>query len=333
MNTILLSFLVFALLPATFQLGITLILKQVFRKPLPSLKSFLKDASISSSITVAVTLAISWVLSITGVTQSFFYRPSQRDYGQAKELGISPEDIEIISEDGTRLHAWYLKAAEKEGNATQSQGVVIHLHGSDRNITYTIRNSYWLTQHGFDVLALDYRGYGKSEGKPSQTGLVEDVQAAIRWVSETSEAKDKPVWLWGQSMGGQLGILAAAREESFSVAGVISEATYSTYSSHIRDKVSRMGPLWLIQWALWLTTSDEESALSEVENLTPVSLILVHGTADRGVAPNHSDQLYEKAGEPKELWKVDDAGHLKIFHDEENQRKLLELMKATSVQE
>ena len=321
MNELLLSFVVFALAPGFFQLIYWLVARFGFGKKMPAFREGIQSVFITSTITVVITLMICWIMSLTGFASAMFYRPSQRDYGQIKELGLSPEEVDFKSGDGTSLHGWFFPA-----KGATSKGTVIHLHGSDRNITYTIVNSHWLMDRGFNLFVFDYRGYGKSSGKPDRAGLVQDVLAAIETMQSRDDVGENPIWLWGQSMGGQLAIVSAAKQGGDGLAGVISEATYSNYSGHISDKMANMGPLWLVHWGLWLTTSDDHSAIRSVDQLTDVPLLLIHGDADQAVAPYHSDRLFEKAGEHKEIWRVPGAGHLKVFQELEYQDRLVQFL-------
>jgi fermentation-respiration switch protein FrsA (DUF1100 family) len=90
--------------------------------------------------------------------------------------------------------------------------------------------------------------------------------------------------------------------------------------------MAQLGPLWLVQWGAWLVTSDDHAAEDVVGRLAPTPILLVHGTADRGVAPYHSDRLFELAGEPKEIWRVEGAGHLDVFSREAYRTRLVEYL-------
>ncbi len=318
MNTeslsLLLSFLSLLLVPCAIVLSVFSVNRFALRKGWPSARDWLQACLMSVGITLAITLAICLVFKWTGFFDAQFYRPSSRDYGRVQELGLAPEDVSFNSPDGTELHGWFLPAED-------AVGTVICFHGSDRNITYTIGNVHWLTNHQLNVFVFDYRGYGASEGVPSREALVDDSRAAIDYVSGRNDVDGQRIVLFGQSMGGQLAINAAL--EAPEVRLVVSEATYAKQSYHISDKLSRMGPLWLVKWGAWLLTSDQFSGESAIARLS-VPVLLVHGTADTGVAPYHSDRLLAAATGPKELWQYEGYGHLQIFKEEDNQRRLAE---------
>jgi uncharacterized protein len=276
---------------------------------------------VAAAITLGITLAISLILNWTGFLQSQFYRPSQADFGQHRDLGVEPEDVAFQSKDGTQLHGWFVPAAG------EALGTVIHFHGSDRNVTFTIRNCLWLTDRGFNVFMFDYRGFGKSAGEPERRGVVEDSAAAIKYVRSRPGVDPDKICLWGQSMGGQVAIVAAPLAGADGIRAIVAEATYASHSHHIKDKMAQFGPLWLVQWGAWLVTSDADAADDKVAQLAPTPLLLIHGTADTAVRPYHSETLFDLAGTPKDIWRIDGAKHLDVLRTAEWQNKLVEYLK------
>jgi uncharacterized protein len=314
------SFLAVVALPIAVVLAIAIVGRSIFRKPWPATRKLLVDMLVSVAITLGITLAICFVLSWTGFLQSQFYRPSAEDFGQQKELGVAPEEVAFESKDGTRLHGWFVPATDN------AKGTVIHFHGSDRNISFTIRNCQWLREHGFNVFLFDYRGYGQSLGEPERQGMVEDGAAAIAYVRSRSDVDKESICLWGQSMGGQLAIASADLAGTDGIRAVVAEATYASHSHHIKDKMAQFGPLWLVQWGAWLVTSDAFSAEGIVGKLAPTPILLIHGTEDRGVQPYHSEQLYELAGNPKDIWRVEGGKHLDAMQSDRYRAKFVEYL-------
>lgn len=290
-------------------------------KSSPPLKDALGTCAIAATITVVITLVISLILKATGFFDQQFYRPSARDYGARDELGFQPENVSFASADGTMLHGWFLRAQD------EPRGTVICFHGSDRNITHTTRNVYWLTQHGFNVFVFDYRGYGTSEGAPDRKGLVEDSAAAVDYVMTRSDVRPDSIILYGQSMGGQLALNAASIRKDVGIRLVIAEATYARQSYHLSDKLGQFGPLWLVKWAGWLLTSDEYSGESAIADLQSTPVLLVHGNSDTGVQPYHSERLFEAAAGAREIWRYDGIGHLQIFKEGPPQDRLVDFIK------
>ena len=249
------------------------------------------------------------IVGLRSVIDAQFFRPSDRNFAQHEELGLTPEDVSFESGDGTRLFGWFLPTAG------EPRGTVIHYHGSDGNLSRTIRHVDWLPQAGFNVFAVDYRGYGRSDGEPSHEGVLDDAVAAIEYVRSRDDVDADRLLLWGQSMGGQLAIRAATEVGPPPVRAVVAEATYASHRHHVRDKIAELGPLWLVQWAGWLLTSDALAADRVAADLGSTALLLVHGTRDAVVRPYHSERLFAAATEPREIWWVEGAGHLDVFGD------------------
>ncbi|MEM0924537.1 MAG: alpha/beta fold hydrolase [Planctomycetota bacterium] len=309
-----LSFVALMAVPFSISLCIWILLLR-FRKDPPRMVDLAITSGIAIAITLCITTVISLIFSVTGFYESQFFRPSSKDYQVAKEQGLEPLDVTFESGDGTQLHGWILRSA------AEPLGTIVHFHGSDRNITFTAGNVSWLTDAGFDVFAFDYRGYGRSEGTPSHEGMVTDSLAAIEFAKSNPAFRSDRLVLLGQSMGGQLAIIAAGRHDGV-IDGVIADSTYAKRSHHLSDKLGRMGPLWLVKWGGWLFTSDEPCGESSLPDLRS-SLLLIHGTEDRGVMPYHSERLFETASEPKQIWRVDGLGHLQVLRQPEHQKRLV----------
>ena len=101
------------------------------------------------------------LLTLTGCSSLLFYPEPGQLFTPAK-ADLEFRDVTLTTADGVRLHAWWLPA--KPGVAVK--GTVLHLHGNGGNLPMHLGGSYWLPKEGYQVLLLDYRGYGLSEGKP-----------------------------------------------------------------------------------------------------------------------------------------------------------------------
>lgn len=255
-------------------------------------------------ITVAITLFICLALHLSGVFDGLYFRPNSRAYEPPTGGWRPHQEISFNSADSTKLVGWYFPAKDS------ARGTVVHYHGSDGNITYTARNLMWLVDAGNNLFAFDYRGYGRSEGSPSREGLVADSRAAYRLVRSMPDVDPDRIVLIGQSMGGQLAIQAALDDHP--PRAVIAESTYGSYADHMFDKMGQLDFASIFKWPVWLIVSDALSANEVVDQLR-CPLLLIHGTEDKGVRYHQSERLYQIASEPKQLWTVEGAEHLRIF--------------------
>ena len=105
-----------------------------------------------------------------------FYYPDNKVYGTPAEHGLKFEEVTFHSKDGTKLSGWFVPA---KGDP---KGTVIHFHGNAQNMTAHFDFVSWLPSEGFNLFVFDYRGYGKSAGKPNRKGVYEDSLAAVDYV-------------------------------------------------------------------------------------------------------------------------------------------------------
>jgi uncharacterized protein len=251
-----------------------------------------------------------------GCTQVFL-QPGRQQVLHPQQAGLAWEDRFIEAPDGARLHAWYLPAAQP------ARGTVLHLHGNAENITTFISATHWLPARGYNVLLLDYRGYGRSEGVATVAHLHEDAGAALTDLLGRADVARAPVFLFGQSIGGSVAIWTAARHPQRSrVAAVVTEGAFSGYARIAREKLGALWLTWPLQWPLSLLFTSEFDAAGAAGAL-PMPLLLIHGERDPVVDVSHGRRLYEAARGPRELWIVPGGGHVDAFKQPANRERLL----------
>lgn len=250
-----------------------------------------------------------------------FYHPSSAVYATPAAYGLEGvEQVSFAAPDGPRLHGWWLAAVG------EARGTVVYCHGNAANLTLHARYVAWLPTRGFDVLVFDYRGYGRSEGSVTRAGTVADAVAAI----DFALARDPDrVVVFGHSLGGAVGLRAAAARPA--VRGVVAESTFSNY----REVAAATAP-WL-SWFVPLVISagfDPDEVLSE---LPPAPLLVIHGERDHIVPVELGERLYERASEPKALWKIPEARHMSPWalpsRREEFEQRLLQFFAAALASE
>ena len=262
-------------------------------------------------------LAALWV---AGCTQVFF-QPLRMLVDTPERYGIAYRELDFKADDGTRLHAWFLPA---RGAARAS---VLFLHGNAENISTHFQNVAWMPAEGFNVLALDYRGYGESQGTPSLAGAQLDIDAAMRALLARPDVDPKRVVLFGQSLGGAFAIYYGAHGRyRTNLSVVVAESAFSDYRAVTREKLAGFFLTWPFQWLPWLTVDDDYSPIAAVGAISPIPLLLIHGDRDPVVPLHHSRKLFERAGNPKDIWIVPGAGHIQAFRDDAVRRRLTEYL-------
>lgn len=249
-----------------------------------------------------VAIALLW-FGLTGCTQAFFH-PERGEALTPRTQGIAYEDVWIQSVDGVRIHGWFLPA---KGRAS---GTVMFLHGNAKNISSYLENVQWLPSYGFNVFMLEYRGFGHSHGKPTLPGVLADVDAGFSELLSRRDVDRQRIVLYGQSLGGALAVYYVAHTAYRPyVRALVVESAFSSYRAITTEKLASFWLTWPFQWIPRLTVDEEYSPLPVIEKIAPTPLLVIHGDQDPIVPVHHSQQLYEAAHEPKELWIVPGGVH------------------------
>lgn len=241
------------------------------------------------------------VLLAGGFVQRAFFYPDRLTYGSPADQGVAFEEVLFSGEDGVHLHAWFLPAAAD--CRCEARGTVLHFHGNAQNISSHWEYSGWLVTRGFNVFIFDYKGYGKSEGKPSIKGLCADSRAALDYIRTRPDVDASKLLIFGQSLGGTNAIAAVVGSNRSGIRAIAIEATFYSYSSIAHDKLPGAG--WLV--------GDYYSAANNIAKLAPIPLLFIHGTNDGVISVNHTERLYATASEPKRMLLIPGSGHIEAM--------------------
>lgn len=188
---------------------------------------------------------------------------------------------------GKGLHGWF---ARQPGSGV----VTLHLHGNGGNITHRMLSARHILAAGSSVLLLDYRGYGKSEGRPTERGLYEDAEAAYRWLlAQGYEARQ--IILHGESLGTAVAVELARRHPC---RAVILEAPFTSAKAVAGRVLPLLGPA--LVWGY--------DSLSKIRQVR-VPLMFIHGDRDEVIAYEFGQKLFRAANEPKRFWTISGATH------------------------
>ena len=256
------------------------------------------------------------VVALAGCTQVFF-QPHRILVDTPARFGVEYQTVNLKADDGTSLHAWFLPA---KGPA---KATVLFLHGNAENISTHFASIVWMPAEGFNVLALDYRGYGASEGEPSLQGAQLDIDAAMPVLLARPDVDPDRIVLFGQSLGGALAIHYAAHTAYRKhIRALVADSAFSNYRQITREKLASFFLTWPFQWLPWLTVDNDYSPDASVGEVSPIPLLLIHGDRDAVVPSHHSQRLFDLAREPKDLWIVPGAGHTQSLHSKTVRERL-----------
>jgi fermentation-respiration switch protein FrsA (DUF1100 family) len=239
--------------------------------------------------------------TLAGCVERFFFYPDAVTYTVPEQFGVRAQDVEIRSADGTRLHGWFLPASG------EPKGTVLHLHGNAANVSNHLPLVAWLPARGYNVLMLDYRGFGRSEGKPTLDGIVDDALAALQYLRTRPDVDRERLIVFGQSLGGATALRMLARDAAGVRLAVI-DSSFPSYRGIARDATagSAMAPLASLA-APGLPGADKDpvTALKSIR----VPVIFMHGMRDSVIPHSNSDALHA-AALSSELWKVPGGEHI-----------------------
>ena len=241
------------------------------------------------------------VIVLAGCIERMFFYPDSATYTTPAQLGVRAEDVRIVTADGSRLHGWFLPAV---GNA---KGTVLHLHGNAANVSNHLPLVSWLPARGYNVLMVDYRGFGRSEGKPSLDGVVDDAAAALAYLRTRPDVDATRLIMFGQSIGGATALRLLARDARGVRLGVIDSA-FASYRGIARDATAG-GPLAPIAaLTVGVLPGPDKDPITALKSIR-VPLIFVHGARDTIIAAVNSEKLHAAAS-GSQHWSVPDAMHI-----------------------
>ena len=222
---------------------------------------------------------------------ALLYFPSRPFDDLPGNHGLAHEDVEAPTADGEKLHGWWIAAP-----AASRLGHLIHFHGNAGNISHRLADASALSAAGFDVLLFDYRGYGRSTGRPREEGLYQDARAVLAAVSRRRAVDPSRLFYLGESLGGAVALALALERPP---RGLVLQSTFTG----IRDLARRH-----YAFVPSVLVPDAYSSLRRIAALR-APLLVVHGERDEIVPLSHGQRLFAAAPEPKRWHPVANAGH------------------------
>lgn len=213
------------------------------------------------------------------------YHPTRELEADGRELGRAFEEAEFRTADGVRLHGWFFPAS---GRAEFANRAVLVCHGNGGNISHRLELVAALLETGVAVLVFDYRGYGRSEGRPGEEGTYLDAQAAHAWLRERGFAGERILAL-GESLGGGVASELALRER---LGGLVLHSTFTS----ITDLGGELFPWLPVRW-LGSIKYDTRARLPRIQ----VPVLILHSRADTLVRFAHAEANLAAANPPKLL--------------------------------
>lgn len=263
---------------------------------LSAVRSFIMDIFITSGIIV---------IAVYGLMAAYLYL-NQRNilYVPAREMvephhyGLSDTtEVKLKGKDGIAVTAWFTPPTEDNNT------VMIYFHGNAGNLADRTEKLKSFINTGMGVLALSYRGYGSSDGSPSEQGIYNDARATLAYAQELGFDL-KNTLIYGESLGTGVAIQMATE---YNVMAIVLEAPYTSIAARGKERYPFM-PIDLL-------LKDKFDSLSKIKSVH-VPVLIFHGYLDEVMPIHHGRRMLEAANDPKEARLFENKGHSDFDHDE-----------------
>ena len=233
-------------------------------------------------VALAAFLAIVWLAN-----RSAFFPMRYPNGDWTNQAATGAQDLWLTTADGLRIHAWWMPQPG-------AGAVTLFLHGNAGNVTHRASTLRQIAAAGNSALLLDYRGYGRSEGSPTERGLYRDADAAYDWLIAQGWSANGII-IHGESLGTAVATDLAARRPC---AGLILEAPFPSARAVAAHVLPILGPL--LVWGF-----DTRAKIAHVH----APLLIIHGTADEVIAFALGREVFVAASQPKTLLAISGAHH------------------------
>jgi len=241
-------------------------------------------------IVLGIVLYLVLMVCLMFLEESFIFFPSRYPEGDWRPQGLSFEDAYFQAADGTKLHGWYVPH-------DSPKAVILFCHGNAGNITHRADILEELNDIGASVLIFDYRGYGRSQGKPSEKGVLADARAARAWLAKREKIPEKNVVVMGESIGGAVAVDLAAKDGA---KGLVLISTFT----NLPELAAYHYPIFPVR-LLMRSQFDSVGLIAKYKG----PLLQMHGDVDTIVPIKFGRKLFEAANEPKQFLVIHNHDH------------------------
>ncbi|MCX5813972.1 MAG: alpha/beta hydrolase [Proteobacteria bacterium] len=239
----------------------------------------------AASAGMILLIAYSIIMGATYFTQdSMIYFPEKEILQTPQNINLDYREINFSTKDGVNISGWHIPA-------NPEKGTLLFCHGNAGNISNVMEHIKIFHEAGFSVLVFDYRGYGKSGGKPSEAGTYLDVEAAWDYLLQQGNPPEKII-VYGHSLGSAIATEVAIRKNPVAL---IIEAGFTS----MPDLGAKLYP-WL---PVKLLSKYQYSTVTKI-GMIKFPKLIIHSPDDEIVPFQHGRMLYEKASQPKDFLEI-----------------------------
>ena len=237
-------------------------------------------------IVIAIAVAYIILAGFLFIFQSrYVYYPERVLLADPGSIGLDFETVRFETTDGVKLSGWFIPS-------DSAKGVILFCHGNAGNLSHRLESIQIFHRLGLDVFIFDYRGYGESEGKPTENGTYEDAKAAWKYLIETRQVIPSQIIVFGRSLGGAV---ASWLAQSRAPGALILESTFTS----LGDVAATLYPYLPVRLLLRF-----EYNTAEYLGRVDCPVLIVHSRDDEIMRFGHGCQLFEIAREPKKFLEI-----------------------------
>lgn len=230
---------------------------------------------------------VAFIIYVRFLEASSLFVPSRDVAVTPKQAGLDFEDIYFVTQDHIRLNGWLIKSAV----TPQAAATILYCHGNAGNIGDRVEKLQDFRNLGVNVFIFDYRGFGRSQGRPTEQGMYRDAQAAYDYLISREDIAKNRIVVYGASMGGVAAIDLASQQ---TVAALIVDSTW-TNAVDIAKTIVPFVPAFLLT-----VQFDNANKIKRIK----VPKLFIHSFDDQTVPFRLGQKLFELAPEPKKFIEI-----------------------------
>lgn len=241
--------------------------------------------------------------------RKIIYYPSKVIEFEPSDAGLTYEDVFLKAQDGIELHGWFVPALDPFAT-------VIYCHGNAGNISHRVEIAKMFNEKKMNFFVFDYRGFGRSKGRPTERGTYLDAKAAYEYLVSRKNIDPARIVIYGKSLGAAIAIDLAAQVKA---GAIISESGF-TSTRDMAGAIYRFIPLWLF-------VSKNYNAIDKIHKIDMPKLI-IHSRNDEIVPFAQGERLFQRARQPKDFY-IMHGGHNDAFYiySEECMQRIVDFLK------
>ena len=247
----------------------------------------MKVAKVLAYIIIIVYFLV--ILALYAFQTKLIFHPGKLARDFKFKLGEDDEEIFLKTSDGEEINALFYQGTRNE--------VILYFHGNAGDLSGWHFVAEDFVEKGYSILIVDYRGYGKSTGTISEAGFYADAEAAYNFLTSTKAYAPQDIIIYGRSIGSGVAVDLASKHK---IRGLVLESPYTSLAALANEKLPMMFPVLYLRYSF-----DNIKKIEAVES--PV--ILIHGTVDTLIPPDHSKKLLTKIKSKKKMILVDGGAH------------------------